>query len=583
MCGIAGASFRDAPRTPFDVLAARFAEALAHRGPDGHGSSVHGRTLLVHTRLAIIDPAGGAQPLADADGRACLIANGEIYNYKALRRQLAAEGARFATGSDAESALHCYLKHGEGFLKHLRGMYAIAVHDRARDELLLARDPFGIKPLYYLERDWGVAFASELPAFTAAGLLTPRADPALVPGFLRDQFVPGAQTLLADVRRVLPGECLRIRDGRIVARHRLLPKLPPVTTRSPAVATAEFDTLFRQVVADHLQADVPYGLFLSGGIDSGALAVAMRALAGPIRTYTVAVRGGGSDDAPRAAALAAALGTEHHEIPFDESDFWRLLPGACAAVDDPTADYAILPMLKLAERAARDVKVVLCGEGGDEVFAGYRRYRDPFWKRWLRRDRRARRGMAAAGLGLPPPAMRRQWTALQRVQADDLFGWLPADLLTKLDRTLMHHGIEGRVPFLDERCAAFGFALDDGLKIRNGFGKCLLRDWFGRHQQAVSAWERKQGFTVPIRLWLEARRDLLDAFLGAHEGLRTLVPAPILAAARAARPLDTHTAQLNYRLLCFALWYEAVVLGRTPTAALFAPSGAAAAMQPALA
>jgi asparagine synthase (glutamine-hydrolysing) len=277
-----------------------------------------------------------------------------------------------------------------------------------------------------------------------------------------------------------------------------------------------------------------------------------------------------NDDAPRAAALARALGTRHVEVAFDEDDFWRLLPAACSSVDDPTADYAILPMLKLAERAARDVKVVLCGEGGDEVFAGYRRYREPAWKRWLRR-RRGRPGIACAGPEAASPATTRCWTALQRMQADDLFGWLPADLLTKLDRTLIGHGLEGRVPYLDERCAAFAFSLEDGLKVREGFGKALLRDWFAARQQAVSAWERKQGFTVPIRPWLSARRVPLAAFLAGHEGVRATVPPALLARALAPRPFDTRVAELNYRLLCFALWYDAIVCGRAATAELFAP------------
>jgi asparagine synthase (glutamine-hydrolysing) len=277
-------SLRSAPPSSFDALASRLAAALAHRGPDGRGTCVHGHTLLVHTRLAIVDPAGGAQPIEDPDGRACIVANGEIYNHHELRRRLTAQGARFTSGSDSEAALQAYLRYGPAFVQHLRGMYALAVYDRARDELVLARDPFGIKPLYYIETAQGVAFASELPALAATGLYTPRVDASRLPGFLRHQFVPGDGTLLADVRRVLPGECLCIRDGRIVARHRVAPALPPVQPRRPAAALAAFDALFDEVVADHLQADVPCALFLSGGIDSGALAVRMRELLGPFPT-----------------------------------------------------------------------------------------------------------------------------------------------------------------------------------------------------------------------------------------------------------------------------------------------------------
>jgi asparagine synthase (glutamine-hydrolysing) len=559
VCGIAGVSWRELPEGDQSDLAQRFISALSHRGPNGNGFTVFGQTLLVHTRLSIIDLAGGFQPIQHHRGDASLVANGEIYNYHALQRELTRSDVELLTASDSEPALHLYLRHGDGFVDRLHGMYALAIHDRRTDELVCARDPFGIKPLYYLEDDFGFACASEPQALVKAGLLEPELDLTQLPSFLRGQYVAGPHTLLKRIRRVLPGEVLRVRAGRIVARHRRLPVLRAAIEQTENHALTQFNQLFGEVVAEHLQSDVPYGLFLSGGIDSGAIAAQMRALGGPIRTYTVSFNASEAKDEGRlAASLAGELGARHTEIDFTEQDFWRLLPHASTSLDDLIADYAVLPMLKLAECAARDVRVVLCGEGGDEMFGGYGRYRMPWWKhglRAMRNDPRTRLELPDGNCVAPE-----HWTRLQRYQARDIFGWLPSDLLTKVDRTLMHYGVEGRVPFLDDRLAAFAFELPDSLKIKSGYGKYLLRRWFDERQGSVPAWAHKQGFTVPVRSWLEVRRRLLKDYLVNHPAMSV---SPAYGQPRdLEKPLTPRTAKSIYTLLCFALWHDVHITGR---------------------
>ncbi|HJU20071.1 MAG TPA: asparagine synthase (glutamine-hydrolyzing), partial [Stellaceae bacterium] len=366
---------------------AAIARALDHRGPDGEGRYRSGDVGMAQTRLAIIDLETGDQPLYEPGG-AALIANGEIYNYIELREELRT-GPRppaFATRSDCELPLHLYRRHGLDFARHLRGMYALALHDPAAGTLVLARDPFGIKPLYYAELAEGFAFASEPRALFAAGLLAPRADLPARNELIQMQFTTGRRTIFAGVDRVLPGETIIVRQGRIVERRRreALPAGGPLPL-AEADALARLDTVLADSVRVHQRADVPFGLFLSGGVDSNALLVMMARLAErPVKAFTVGFAEPHVAD-ERAAARAAArrLGAEHVEVSFDESDFWRLLPAIAAALDDPTADYAILPTYKLAERARQEgLKLILTGEGGDELFAGYGRYRSamrPWW------------------------------------------------------------------------------------------------------------------------------------------------------------------------------------------------------------
>ncbi|MEP1028381.1 MAG: asparagine synthase (glutamine-hydrolyzing), partial [Alphaproteobacteria bacterium] len=379
MCGIAGIMTRDGSAPPAGVLDA-LAVALAHRGPDGHGRHVDGDVGLVQTRLAIIDLETGDQPIAakGPDGNeAVLVANGEIYNYVEVKLDLGR--VPFKTRSDCEVPLQLYLREELGFTDHLRGMYAIAIHDRARGRLVLTRDPFGIKPLYFTQSGSAFAFASEPQALIRAGLATARLNPMARDEMLQMQFSSGRETPFAGIERVLPGETLIVEKGRVIGRNRMsaLPEGPPKGLgRSDALM--RLDDLLDDAVGVHQRSDVPYGMFFSGGIDSTVLLAMMSRLnERPVTAFTAGFSGTQvHDERALAREIAAHVGADHHEVEFGAADFWDLLPEIAAAVDDPAADYAVLPSYKLARTArAAGIKVILSGEGGDEVFAGYGRYR----------------------------------------------------------------------------------------------------------------------------------------------------------------------------------------------------------------
>ncbi|MGO3518372.1 MAG: asparagine synthase (glutamine-hydrolyzing), partial [Acetobacter cibinongensis] len=384
MCGIGGIAYKPgAARVGQDVLE-RMASALLHRGPDGAHYARLPEADLIHTRLSIIDLPGGDQPLKSAAGT--LIANGEIYNDPQIRQAMGAE--RFKTGSDCESALVMWEQKGAGYTATLRGMYAIAIHNSANNEVLLSRDPFGIKPLYFTEFEGGIAFASEPSALLASGL-APRTERSLLRDeLLQLQFTTGAQTLFKTIQRVLPGETLRIVAGRIAERTIRSPlpaQTEPKKNLSEEQALEQLDYALMNSVQAHERADVPFGLFLSGGIDSASLLTAMSRLPRPekLRTWTAVFEArNAADEADAASALAHAANTEHETVKITAAMVWDNLPAIIACMDDPVADYAIIPTWFLARKAKQDVRVILSGDGGDELFCGYGRYRSAARQWW---------------------------------------------------------------------------------------------------------------------------------------------------------------------------------------------------------
>lgn len=578
MCGIAGLMTMDG-RPPDGAVLDALLAALAHRGPDGEGRHVAGGVGIVQNRLAIIDLVTGDQPILErgrAGGGAALAANGEIYNYIELRAAL--DGVAFQGASDCEPPLHLYRRHGLDYARHLRGMYAIAIHDPQAGRLVLSRDPFGIKPLYYAEAAQGFAFASEPQALVAAGLVQPELDTGARAELLQLQFTTGARTIFRGIRRLLPGETVAIVAGRIAERRRL-PALPAGAPAAidEADALARLDAALEESVRLHQRSDVPYGLFLSGGIDSAAVLAMMARLAErPVRAFTAGFSGtGAADERATARRLAAAVGAEHVEVDFTEADFWRLLPAVAAAMDDPAADYAALPTFKLAQVARQELKVVLSGEGGDEIFAGYGRYRVAQRPWWLGRRRLRGRGHFD-GLGILRADVAAGWregyaaaeaatatpgrTRLQAAQAADCADWLPNDLLTKLDRCLMAHGVEGRTPFVDPVLGGFAFGLPDALKIRDGRGKYLLRRWLAGALPAADAMAAKQGFTVPVAEWMRRRGDRLGPLVAAHPAIAPIAePAAVAALFRSDAKRAGFAA---WTLLFYALWFGRHMLGR---------------------
>ena len=567
MCGIAGVMTRDGS-PPDPALLDRLAAALAHRGPDGQGRLVRGGVALVHTRLAIIDLDTGDQPLF-APGGTALVANGEIYNNPELRAAMA--GAPFRTRSDCEPAAFIYERDGDGFADALRGMYAIALHDPRRERLVLARDPFGIKPLYYIQTDTQFIFASEPQALRGA---QQEIDPIRRAELLQLKFTTGSETIFPGIHRVLPGETLVIERARIVARSRraALPAGRPEPVR-PAAAVDALERVLLDSVAVHLRADVPYGLFLSGGIDSSALLALMTRAAGTrIRVLTCGWEGGGAvDESREAERLAGLMGAECHRLDMSRRDFWRFAPRIAAAIDDPTADAAVLPTWMLGRAAREDgLKVTLCGEGADELFGGYSRYRKRRapWRFFARKPRS--KGLFGkslalsgwrAGLAAAEAAAQQDRSPLQAAQATDIAEWLPNDLLTKLDRCLMVHGVEGRTPFLDPVVADFAFRLPDALKTSVRFGKVLLRDWLARAFPAAGAYARKQGFKPPVGAWMAAEAATLSELVAAQPGLAGLVPGVLVRAAFAAAEASPQPA---WSLLFYALWHSRHVVGIDP-------------------
>ncbi len=580
MCGIAGVMTLDGSEPDAGMLD-RLADALDHRGPDGRGRYVAPGIGLVHDRLAIIDLDGGAQPLFGVNDTT-LVANGEIYNYRELRAELGA--ARFATGSDCEPILALYERDGPGCVESLRGMYALALYDGSSRCLVLARDPFGIKPLYAAETDLGLVFASEPQALISAGLVTPRLDVRAMAQLLQLQFTTGPETIFQGIRRIMPGETWLCASGQVAERsHRAALPSEPRERWSEEEALKKFDEAFLDSVAAHQRADVEYGLFLSGGIDSSAVLAAMARLnERPVKAFTAGFAGAGvADERAHARTLARTVGAEHVEVELTEEDFWTMLPGIAAATDDPAADYALLPSSKLAATVSGQLKVVLTGEGGDELFAGYGRYRRALRSRWLGGRALRARGFFD-GLELlrkEPVGWRHDIEAaertaraagrsrLQAVQAADCADWLPHDLLLKLDRCLMAYGVEGRTPFLDPVMAAFAMRLPDNLKLHRGTGKWLLRRWLERHLPEARPFSAKRGFSVPVADWIGREGARLGPLL-ARDPAVAEVCRPGAVERLMADP-GVRSGLPAWTLLYYALWHRRHIRGVAPVGDVF--------------
>ena len=575
MCGIGGYFMRPGADMTAGALD-RMEAALAHRGPDGSGRYTDAHAGIVHTRLSIVDLANGAQPFVapPEDGGKVLAANGEIYNHAALRASHCA-GYGFTSNSDCETVLALWARHGTAVFGELRGMYAAALWDPDSREGVLIRDPFGIKPLYIAETADGILFASEIAALRAAIGDTGEPDPVHAACIIDRQYAPDDLPPFAGIRRVAPGETLIIRDGRIAGTS----SDRPLDDRDHAGAAAAFPARLHDSVEAHLMADVPLGLFFSGGVDSSAILAALADLrardghADPILSYTVRFDTEADDETDLAASLAADEGAEFIDVPYGRDDFLADAGLAALACDDPVADYAILPTSHLARRAARDVKVVLSGEGGDEFFAGYGRYRAglrPLGARFATRpgaglraglfsgavtaDLKERYRVAATRMpGLAGRLFDRDG-ALAALQRHDIEDWLANDLLIKLDRCLMRHGLEGRTPFVDRMMSAYGFHLPAGAKLQGRDGKHVVKSWLAERMPACRPFARKRGFTVPVGHWIAAEAGTLAPLVAAQPGVTALMPGS--AARSVIEAAEGRGGLLAWRLLFYAMWHQ---------------------------
>lgn len=593
MCGIAGCIIKQG--VPEDSALEQAARQLEHRGPDDRGVHIAGPVGLAHTRLSIIDLAGGHQPICSRDGRYALVANGEVYNHVELRAALRELGCLFQTESDSETILHAWDRHALDGIRQLHGMFAFALHDMASGELILGRDRLGIKPLFYAVLPDRIVFGSEIKALLPLMPARPAICPEALLQFLQNQFSSGRDTVFAGIHRLLPGECLRVDHALNTSLCRYWSALD-IRPRAigEAEALEELESLMQQVTREHMRSDVPFGLFLSGGVDSAILlALLSEHMQGGLRTYSAGFAGAHmQDELGPATRIAAHFESRHSELRLGREQILGRLVHSTWASDDLMRDYASLPTSLLAEHATQDLKVVFSGEGGDESFAGYRRYRTSlearlkallhpgsggFRTRGHWRGRRAQRVFGAglrgvAGARRGPfiaawQAAPKDWSHLQKAQYTDLTTALPDNLLVKADRMLMSFGLEGRVPFVDHRLVEFGLSLPDHLKLRGGQGKWLLKRWAERRLPKAHLYGPKRGFHVPIGEWLQG------ALL---EGLRQKLPSnPAIREwfnREAVRQLiEAHAghggaAREIWCLLQFAIWHRLFVEqpGRRP-------------------
>ena len=587
MCGIAGLILSSHSRPPDPETLAKLINSLHHRGPDGTGHAVVGRVALVHNRLAVIDLLTGDQPLFA--GPAALVCSGEVYNYRELRAAM--PEVSFATNSDCEPPLHLWLRDGADYPQHLRGMYAIAIHERVQRTVTLTRDPFGIKPLYIAQVAGGLAFASEPQALLESGLVPRALRPASREELLQLRFTTGPDTIFEGIQRVLPGETLICSDGHVLDRRRVshIPEGGPENIDEDA-ALERLDRALEESVDLHQRSDVPYSMLLSDGVDSSALLALMARLnSQPVLAYTAGFdTPGAADEREHAAAVAKALGARHQTIEVNEQEVWRHLPEIVACMDDPVADHAIIPTWFLARRAQQDVKVVLCGEGGDEIFAGHSRYRNavrPWWRggraMWARgtfdrldvlrvRPSSWRDGIAAAEAEAAIGGRSR----LTAAQATDMADWLPHGALLKLDRCMMAHGVEARTPFLDPGVARAVFRLPDAMKLHDGMGKWILRKWLDKHLPMARPFTPKQGPAMPVGDWIKGQGARLGPLVAAQPGVAEIAdPAKVRLLFGDIRRRRHGFA--CWKLLFYALWHRRHILGLPPTGDVFETLAAA--------
>ena len=616
MCGICGVvtAGRDGP--DLDVVR-RMSSRLVHRGPDSDGIHAEGPVALAARRLSIIDLEGGTQPISNEDRSVVVVQNGEIYNYRELRRDLERAGHRFATASDTEVLVHAYEEHGDGFVELLRGMFALAVWDSRSSRLLLARDRFGIKPLFYRFVDGSLSFASELKAMLEQPEFSREIDPRAVAAYLAFNSVPAPMTIFAEARKLPAGCTLAWRDGEIAERRYARPR-PVSAGESRSGPAGELADQLRETLRDsvraHLVADVPVGVLLSGGIDSAGLtALAAGESREPVRTFSIGFEEGGFDELERARMVARRYATDHHELVL-RPDAAELLPSLVEAFDEPFGDSSAVPTYLVSQLAAGEVKVALSGEGGDELFGGYYTYVAdllaprvsplaalaaplvealPSSDAKVSLDYKAKRFVR--GARLPPLERHHAWKEifpapmrasltgereagwdpvdllrdryaetegaepLARLQDIDLGIYLVDDLLVKTDRSSMAHSLELRVPFLDQRVAGFALGLATPLKVRGFAKKRLLRRALAPLLPREIVRGPKQGFSIPLAAWLRgplepfARETLSPATLERQGCLDPAVVIPILD--RHCSGEEDLSRQL-WGLMSFTLWFD---------------------------
>jgi asparagine synthase (glutamine-hydrolysing) len=619
MCGIYGivASDDHLTRGEAGALLSAMDASLVHRGPDDSGRYVNRRCAIGMRRLSIIDLGGGHQPICNEDRTIWVVFNGEIYNYRALREELLSRGHHFSTESDTECIVHLYEDRGADFVHALDGMFAIALWDQRTEELVLARDRLGIKPLYWAETGRGLVFGSELKALLVHPSVSRELSPRGLSHYLSFGSTPGDEAILRGVHKLPPAHRLRYRDGRVTVERWW--DLRPAERRVDArEAVEEVEWLLREAVRSHLVADVPVGAFLSGGIDSATVVGQMALLGARPKTFSIGFDDPGFDELRWARLVAQRFGTDHEELVV-RPDAWALAEELVWFLDEPFADVSAIPTYLVAKLAARHVKVVLSGDGGDEVFAGYDRYPTALAeaRRLDRLPRALRRAIGVGAALLPDRAPGKHWLrhasldpgiryldgqslfpadlrdrlagpALARMLADerhplderaqlyaeapgdalarllylDTMTYLPLDILTKVDRMTMASSLEARPPLLDHHLVEAVFALPSALKLDGRAQKLLLKRAATGLVPDEILTRRKWGFGVPIYRWFRGplRLQVIDVLGDARTRQRGLTDARFVRAL-----VDEHLSGRRdqsvrlWALVMLELWCRRVV------------------------
>jgi asparagine synthase (glutamine-hydrolysing) len=619
MCGIAG--FIIPAATPgSQARLEAMGRAIAHRGPDGAGTvmlaTADGRHTIgfLHRRLSIIDLATGDQPMGNADGTVQLIFNGEIYNFQSLREQLIGLGYQFATQSDTETIIHAYAQWGDDCVQHLRGMFAFALWDAPRQRLFMARDRFGKKPMFLYQDGGTLLFGSEIKALLTYPGLERAVDTTAVWDYFAYRYVPGPATLFNGVRKLMPGCTAVWQEGKFTEQRYFTPADSKARAEraGPADPVDDFLQKLDESVRIRMISDVPFGAFLSGGIDSSAVVALMaRHSAQPVKTFSVGFKEGGFSELRYAADIARQFETDHHELEVSVDQVIELLPDLVRFRDAPVAEPSDIPIYLLAKEARKSVKMVLTGEGSDEILGGYPKHvYEHFAKPYQYLPAWLRRGVVEPGISALPYAFRRAKTAvvnlglssfeqrmprwfgmmsdverarlvelgaparpvvdlgcggtdnsvLRRILCFDQRSWLPDNLLERGDRMTMAASLEARMPFMDHELAQFVSELPDHYRVRGRVTKWILREAMTKLLPQHILQRPKVGFRVPVNEWFRtSMKDYLyDHLTGESSRTRGYYRPGALS-----RVLADHSdgrqnhEKLLWSLLTLELWHRA--------------------------
>jgi asparagine synthase (glutamine-hydrolysing) len=626
MCGICG-QFNFAQKEPVEPeTIRRMTQTMVHRGPDDDGYLISGPLGLGFRRLSIIDLAGGHQPMSDAQETVWVVLNGEIYNFKELRVELEQRGHSFRTRSDTEVIIHGYKEWGTEVLNHLNGMFGVAIWDAKKERLVVARDAMGIKLIYYRIDKGQLTFGSEIRPILAAADSRPDLDPIALNLFLRFRYTPSPLTIFDGIRKLAPGTMLIVEDAKCrEEKWYNYARIPFLSHKSEEEASEELLELYRAAVRRHLLSDVPVGILLSGGLDSGLLLALMNEQGGPWPAYTIGYGETFADDElADAAETAKVLGARHVRVRLDQAEFERSLPKIVERLEEPIAASSIVPMYFVSQRARQDVKVALIGQGPDELFGGYKRHLGVYYGEWWRllpralrsacgfavnglpRNETLKRGISSLGtedrlkryqdvFSLAPAKtinglfrddllpqgesceMVGYWKGIvpQMVHTDELGGFqlleirssLPDELLMYADKLSMAHSLEVRVPYLDRTVVEYVQRLGADFKIRNGSRKWLHRRVCQSYLPARILKRKKRGFAVNVvdEWFRSSLEDGLQQMLLDESSLMfgLLRPEPVSKLLKTHRSGRQDNHKLLFSLVMFEQWLRGLSLRKS--------------------